>query len=104
MRGDGPPVLLVMGATGDAGHFETVAELLADEFTVLTYDRRANGRSPRPDGWAATSVDEHADDAAALLGALGLAPAAVFGTSSGGVFALGLLAIRRRRPRLGGPR
>lgn len=50
VRGDGPPVLLVMGATGDAGHFETVADLLADEFTVLTYDRRGNGRSSRPDG------------------------------------------------------
>ena len=25
---------LIMGATGDAGHFETLADLLADEFTV----------------------------------------------------------------------
>jgi pimeloyl-ACP methyl ester carboxylesterase len=80
-----------MGATGDAGHFETVADLLADEFTVLTYDRRGNGRSSRPDGWATTSAEEQADDAAALLDALGLAPAAVFGTSSGGVIALCLL-------------
>ena len=29
-RGDGPPVLCVMGATGDAGHFERLAGLLAD--------------------------------------------------------------------------
>ena len=27
-------MLLIMGATGDAGHFETLADLLADEFTV----------------------------------------------------------------------
>lgn len=80
-----------MGTTGDAGHFETVATLLADGFTVVTYDRRGNGRSPRPDGWVATSVKEQADDAAALLDALGLAPAAIFGTSGGAVIALGLL-------------
>jgi pimeloyl-ACP methyl ester carboxylesterase len=83
-RGSGPPLLLIMGATGDAGHFEPVAELLAGEFTVVTYDRRGNGRRPRPRGWAATSPEEQADDAAALLEALGLAPAAVFGTSLGG--------------------
>jgi alpha-beta hydrolase superfamily lysophospholipase len=39
-----------MGATGDAGHFERLAKLLADGFTVVTYDRRGNGRSPRPPG------------------------------------------------------
>ncbi|HXT44181.1 MAG TPA: alpha/beta fold hydrolase [Pseudonocardiaceae bacterium] len=91
MRGTGPPVLLVMGTTGDAGHFDKVADLLADEFTVLTYDRRGNGRSPAPHGWTGTSVEEQANEAAALLDALRLAPAAVFGTSSGAVFTLGLL-------------
>jgi pimeloyl-ACP methyl ester carboxylesterase len=91
VRGDGPPLLMIMGMTGDAGHFETVAELLSDEFTVVTYDRRGNGRSPRPPDWATTSPEEQADDAAALLDALGLAPAAVYGSSSGGVFALCLV-------------
>ena len=70
-----------MGFTGDGGHFETLAELLADEFTVVTYDRRGNGRSPRPAGWAKTSPQAQADDAAALLAALGLAPAGVYGSS-----------------------
>jgi pimeloyl-ACP methyl ester carboxylesterase len=80
-----------MGATGDGGHFDRLGELLADEFTVVTYDRRGNGRSPRPPGWSSTSTEEQADDAAALLGALGLAPAAVFGTSLAGVIALCLV-------------
>ena len=48
VRGAGPPVLLIMGATGDGGHFDALADLLADEFTVVSYDRRGNGRSPRP--------------------------------------------------------
>jgi pimeloyl-ACP methyl ester carboxylesterase len=88
VRGSGPPVLLIMGFTGDGGHFETLAELLADEFTVVTYDRRGNGRSPRPAGWVKTSPEEQADDAAALLAALDLGPAGVYGSSAGASFAL----------------
>ena len=84
VRGTGPPFLLIMGATGDGGHFDAFAELLADEFTVISYDRRGNGRSPAPTGWTTTSPEEQADDAAALLDVLGIGPAAVFGTSSGG--------------------
>jgi pimeloyl-ACP methyl ester carboxylesterase len=91
VRGEGPPLLLIMGATGDGAHFDAVGELLADEFTVVAYDRRGNGRSPRPPGWESTSAEEQADDAAALLEALGLTPSFVFGTSLGGVFALCLL-------------
>jgi pimeloyl-ACP methyl ester carboxylesterase len=96
VRGAGPPLLLIMGATGDAGHFERLAELLADEFTVISYDRRGNGRSPRPAGWAATTVEEQADDAATLLETLGFAPAVVFGTSLGGVISV-CLALRHPR-------
>jgi pimeloyl-ACP methyl ester carboxylesterase len=90
-RGAGPPLLLIMGATGDGGVFDRFADLLAEEFTVVTYDRRGNGRSAPPAGWDTTSPEEQADDASALLHALGLAPAAVFGTSSGGIFALAML-------------
>jgi pimeloyl-ACP methyl ester carboxylesterase len=91
IRGAGPPLLMIMGATGDGGHFDELADLLADEFMVITYDRRGNGRSPVPAGWRTTSAEEQADDAAALLDVLGTGPAAVFGTSSGGTFALCLL-------------
>ncbi|MDP9346802.1 MAG: alpha/beta hydrolase [Actinomycetota bacterium] len=91
VRGSGPPLLFIMGATGDAGHFERIVDRFADEFTCVTYDRRGNSRSPRPRDWSTTSVEEQADDAAALLGALALGPAAVFGNSSGAIYALGLL-------------
>ena len=94
VRGSGPSLLLIMGATGDGGVFDAFANLLADEFTVVTYDRRGNGRSPRPPDWDTTSPEEQADDAAALLDALGFAPAAVLGTSGGGMFALELLTRR----------
>ena len=91
VRGSGPPVLLIMGGTGDGGHFDTLADLLADEFTVVTYDRRGNGRSPVPPGWTTTSPQEQADDAAGLVDVLAVGPTAVFGTSSGGNFALWML-------------
>ena len=91
LRGDGPPLLLMMGASGYGGVFGRFAECLADEFTVVTYDRRGNGQSPKPTGWTATSPEEQADDAAALLAGLGLAPAAIFATSSAGIFALAAL-------------
>ena len=87
-RGHGPAVLFVSGASGDAGHWTAVADILADACTVISYDRRGNSRSPRPPGWTSTTIGEQADDAAGLLTGLGLAPAIVFGTSA----AAGILA------------
>jgi pimeloyl-ACP methyl ester carboxylesterase len=97
VRGIGPSVLFIAGATGDGGHFRRVAEILSDEFTVVTYDRRANSRSPRSEGWENTSTEEQADDAAGLIEALGIGPAAVFGNSAGAIIGLDLLI---RRPEL----
>ena len=81
-RGNGPAVVLVSGATGDAGHWTMVAEVLSSTYTVVTYDRRGNSRSPRPSAWMATTIDEQADDAQALIDGLHVAPAIVLGTSA----------------------
>lgn len=91
VRGSGPPMLFIQGATGDGSTFQRVANLLADEFTIVTYHRRGNSRSLRPAGWTSTTTEEQADDAVALLEALNLSPAAVFGTSSGAIIGLDLL-------------
>jgi len=91
VRGSGPSVLFIAGATGDGGHFERVAEILSDEFTVVTYDRRANSRNPRPEGWESTSTEEQSDDAAGLIEALDIAPAAIFGASAGAIIGLDLV-------------
>ena len=95
LRGEGPSLLFISGAVGDAGQWSAVADGLADEYTVLTYDRRANSRSPRPAGWSATTIDEQADDAAALVAALGLGPVAACGNSMG---ALILTSLTLRFP------
>ncbi|MFK4221649.1 alpha/beta fold hydrolase [Streptomyces sp. NPDC019890] len=90
-RGHGPPVLCISGITGDAELWTRMAEELADEFTMVSYDRRGNSRSPRPENWISTSLDEQADDAAGLLRGLDLAPAVVFGASGGGVILTNLV-------------
>ena len=48
-QGTGAAVLLIAGSTGDAGNFTRAADLLADEFAVVTYDRRGNSRKSSPD-------------------------------------------------------
>jgi pimeloyl-ACP methyl ester carboxylesterase len=91
-RGDGPPLLLVHGAGEDSTMLTGQAEALAAAgYRVITYDRRGTGASGR-DAWPGNGADQHADDAAALLEALGAAPATVLGVSSGGVVALALAA------------
>lgn len=90
-RGSGPPLLFISGAPGDASDYAPVAKLLAGEFTTITYDRRGYARSPWPEGATWTWVDQQGDDAAALLQALGLAPAFVYGGSIGALTGLSLL-------------
>ena len=41
--GDGPAVVLVGGAFNDRKTPAALADLLADSFTVYTYDRRSRG-------------------------------------------------------------
>jgi pimeloyl-ACP methyl ester carboxylesterase len=91
VHGSGLALLLISSRGGDAGQWMRVAPTLAEDFTVVTYDRRGHSRSPRPDGWTATSVTEHADDAAALLHALDLVPAVVVGHSAGASIACSLV-------------
>ena len=61
-------------------------------FTAVTYDRRGTLRSGRND-WPGQGSAQHADDAAALLDALGLVDVLVFGGSAGAIVAL-QLALR----------
>ncbi len=90
-RGSGPSILMIHGTGADSGCYDGVAERLAGGFRVLTYDRRGWSRSPRPAGWAQTSIGEQADDAAWLLKGTATAPCAVFGSSSGALIALELV-------------
>jgi pimeloyl-ACP methyl ester carboxylesterase len=89
-HGSGPPILCIHGCGSSALVWSDAVRTLARRGRVIAYDRRGSSRSERPDGYERTSVAEHADDAAALLGALVAEPAVVIGRSYGGTVALDL--------------
>ncbi len=102
LGGDGPP-LLVAHATGfHARCLRALAEGLAGRFRVVGFDCRGHGHSATPplaaseDG-GVPAMDWHlfADDALAVVDALGLAGAVAFGHSCGGAL---LLLAEQRRP------
>ena len=85
------PVLLIIGSPMGAAGFVTLAGHFTDR-TVVTYDPRGSGRSPRTDGALETTPDEHADDLHRLISALdSTGPVDVFATSGGAVNALTLV-------------
>jgi pimeloyl-ACP methyl ester carboxylesterase len=69
---------------------------LADEYTVLTYDRRGNSRSRLRTDPTKLRVEQQSADARAVLEDNGMSSASVFGSSSGAVIGLDLAA---RSPR-----
>src|SRR5215210_5408383 len=78
-RGNGPILLLITGAMGDAGFYSSSADILANEFTVVSYDRRSNSRSTG-DRNTAMTVAQQARDAAAIISAMGANKATIFGS------------------------
>jgi pimeloyl-ACP methyl ester carboxylesterase len=91
-RGEGPPLLLIAGGGGDCGYFSALASILADDYTVLTYDRRGNSRSPLHQAPASIEIAEQSADAVAVLQACGFSSARIFGNSGGATIALDLAA------------
>jgi pimeloyl-ACP methyl ester carboxylesterase len=80
--GNGPLLLTIAGGGGDGSRYAPLANILADEYTVVSYDRRGNSRSTGD-----TSVDmdmaQSARDAAAVIRTMGVEKAYVLGNSGG---------------------
>lgn len=91
-KGSGPSLVLVHGSWGDADNWVQVVPRLAAHCAVVSYDRRGHSRSERPSTQG--SVHEDVADLAALIEALGLAPAFVCGNSYGALITLRLAATR----------
>ncbi len=87
--GSGPPLLMIPGGNGTAHIFQPIAQLLAERFTVITYDRRGFARS-QLDGAQnyERRLETDASDALELIEQVGREPAVVFGPSSGAIVAL----------------
>jgi pimeloyl-ACP methyl ester carboxylesterase len=80
-RGEGPDVLLIAGLTDPAEAWEQQLGGLSDRYRVTAFDNRGAGRSPEMP--ADFTVERTADDAAAVLRALGIKRAHVAGFSGG---------------------
>jgi 3-oxoadipate enol-lactonase len=84
--GSGERVLYISGTGGDLRVKPNVFDgPLAEQFEILSYDQRGLGQSDKPD--IDYSMADYADDAAALLEALGWGPVPVMGVSFGGMVA-----------------
>ncbi len=91
VRGSGP-LLLVIGQPMTSEPFAPLAELLAADHTVVTYDPHGLGRSTVEDPSLPITPEVQADDLAELVDAVGGGPADVFGSSGGAVAGLALAA------------
>lgn len=106
-RGTGPAVVIVDGPTSSRTYGPSMkfASLLAENFTVYTYDRRGRGDSGDT---APYSVERELEDLQAVIKAAGGENVGVYGMLSGAVLALeataaGVTGISRlvlREPRL----
>lgn len=88
---DAPPVLLIAGLSGDHRGWGALSSLLRASYRVISFDNRDSGLSQRAK--APYIIRDMAEDAAGLLGELGIANAHVVGVSMGGAIAQEL-AIR----------
>jgi pimeloyl-ACP methyl ester carboxylesterase len=92
-QGQGQPLVFVHGSLGDYRSWFFQMEPFAERYRVIAYSRRYH----YPNAWSDDGLDYsaalHADDLAALIGTLGLAPAHVVAASYGGYISL-LLAVK----------
>ena len=92
-EGSGPPLILVHGSASDYREWSEQMAPLARRYRVIAYSRRYHWPNPPAGADADASPDQQVEDLAAIINALGAAPAHVAGHSFGGAVAL-RLALR----------
>jgi pimeloyl-ACP methyl ester carboxylesterase len=98
VRGTGP-VLLLVGSPMGAAPFAPLADALAEDHTVVTHDPRGISGSRLDDPDEDTTVEQRADDVAAILDAIGARSADLFGSSGGAITGLALITRHPGRVR-----
>src|SRR3954451_1445380 len=90
VRGAGP-LVLVIGSPMASADFASLADALAGDHTVVTYDPRGHANSTIDNPEEESTPESRADDIAAILDDLGAESADVFGSSGGAVTGLALV-------------
>lgn len=88
VAGQGDPIVFIHGLGSSARDWEYQVPFFAPRYRVVVFDVRGHGRSDKPPG--PYSVPLFAQDTAALIRALEVAPAHIVGISMGGMIALQL--------------
>jgi 3-oxoadipate enol-lactonase len=94
-RGAGPPLLLLHETAATAAIWEPLIDAIGADARTIAPDRRGWGSSEAPEQYVATTVEEQAADADALLREIDAGPAVVCGAGLGAVVALELLLRHR---------
>jgi clorobiocin biosynthesis protein CloN7 len=84
-------MLMLIGHPMGVSGFAAIAPLLAEDYTVVTYDPRGFARSTIEDRNQDGEPDLLADDVRRVLEAVGQGPAHVFGSSGGAISGLALV-------------
>ena len=90
VRGSGPVLALIGNPMGAAG-FSALAEAMANDHTVITYDPRGCGQTVVDDRTRTTTPQMLAQDVRAVLKEVTSDPVALFGSSGGAVTGLALI-------------
>jgi pimeloyl-ACP methyl ester carboxylesterase len=94
-RGSGPPLLLLHETAASGAIWNPLIGALGGIARTIALDRRGWGGSGAPNHYGATTVEEQAADAAAVLEAVDAHPAQACGAGLGAVVALELLLRHR---------
>ena len=89
-RGDGAATVLVHGMASTHAAWESV-----EAGRTIAYDRRGYGESSAPEPYSRTTVNEQAEDLAALVETLDAAPALLVGDDFGALVVLDVLLRHR---------
>ncbi|KAK3901103.1 Alpha/Beta hydrolase protein, partial [Staphylotrichum tortipilum] len=85
--GSGPLITFIPGGNGHGRQFFPLMAAFSNRFTCATFDRRQMSASQVPVN-KRLSPPQKARDIRAVIAALGFDKATLFGSSSGGIFAL----------------
>ena len=96
-EGVGDPLLLIQGLGQSSWVSRFHRAGLVERWRTIVFDNRGTGRSSKPPG--PYSIEQHADDAVAILDALGMDQAHVLGHSMGGYIAQALALRHPERVR-----